>query len=228
MTGPSRQLALDLPTTPRYGRADFLVSGCNEAAMRMIDLWPRWPDRLLLVTGPEGAGKSHLAAIWAQTSGARVAPAGGPLPAPDATADDRPIVIEDADRLRGDEADLFHLINRLRAQGTFMLMTARSRPDHWGLGTADVLSRLRLAPTVEIGAPDEALMRSVLVKLIGDRQLLVEAGVVDYIARRIDRSLGAARMVVAELDRESLALGRRITRLMAGGVLKRQSDDGSE
>ncbi|MCX4198808.1 hypothetical protein OMR07_27865, partial [Methylobacterium organophilum] len=62
---PPRQLAFDLPLDPRSGREDFLVGPANEAAYALIEAWPDWPDSVLVLTGPSGSGKSHLAAIWA-------------------------------------------------------------------------------------------------------------------------------------------------------------------
>jgi chromosomal replication initiation ATPase DnaA len=73
---------------------------------------------------------------------------------------------------------------------------------------------------VEIGEPDEALLRAVLVKLFLDRQMVVDTSVVDHVARHIDRSLEAARAMVEALDREALSRGRRITRVLAGEVLR--------
>ena len=72
MKPPPRQLTLDLPVEPRYGREDFLVSPSNMQAWSTFENWPGWPDRVLLLLGPTGAGKSHLAAIWAARTGARV------------------------------------------------------------------------------------------------------------------------------------------------------------
>ncbi len=101
-----------------------------------------------------------------------------------------------------------------------MLLTARSAPDDWGLRKPDLHSRLRLAPVVALGEPDEQLARAVLFKLFSDRQLAVEPAVIAYIALRIERSLGAARAIVEALDREALARGRAVTRAMAALVLK--------
>lgn len=221
MKAPREQLALDLPVEPRYGVEDFLVSSCNEAAYERIEAWPAWPDPVLLLTGPPGAGKTHLGAIWADRARARsLSAAALRLADPPALAAAGAVLIEDGQGIGGAEAALFHLLNLAREKRTFLLITAATAPDQWGLTTPDLLSRLRLAPLVEIGAPDDALIRAVLVKQFVDRQLVVDVGVVDFLALRIERSLAAARATVANLDRAALAQGRRITRAMAGEWLK--------
>jgi chromosomal replication initiation ATPase DnaA len=131
------------------------------------------------------------------------------------------ILLEDADSAKRVENELFHLLNLVREAGTHLAITARQWPDSWGLSTADLLSRLRLAPAVEIGEPDDALVRAVLVKLFVDRQLVVDTSVVEYLAVRIERSLDAARAIVEALDREALAQNRPITRPIAIDVLRR-------
>jgi chromosomal replication initiation ATPase DnaA len=221
----SQQLALDLPAEPRFGREDFLVSPSNAAGWEMFERWPEWPSRTLLLCGPPGAGKSHLAAIWAERAGARIL-AGRSLALADlpALANAGATLVEDADEAPISERELFHLINLARDENCWLVMTARARPDAWAVATADLLSRLRAAPVVEIGQPDDALVRAVLVKLFVDRQLVVDATVVEYLALRIERSLDAARSVVAALDREALARGRAVTRPMAGEILRRLSE----
>ena len=221
MTSP-RQMALDLPMEPRFGREDFLVSPSNAAAWEMFERWPQWPDRILLLLGPTGSGKSHLAAIWAARTKARVL-SGRSLPLADlpALAGSGAILLEDADSASGVERELFHLVNLVRESSSWLVITGRRWPDGWNLATPDLLSRLRLAPAVEIGEPDDALVRAVLVKLFVDRQLVVDTSVVEYLGVRIERSLDAARNIVEALDREALALGRPVTRPMAGDVLRR-------
>jgi chromosomal replication initiation ATPase DnaA len=216
-----RQLALDLPSLAAQGREDFLVSPSNEAAYALVDAWPRWPGAGVMLVGPPGAGKSHLAAIWSAEAG------GGSIEAGELAEADVPqalsrgaLVVEDGDRGRIDEAALFHLLNLARETAVPLLVTARKPPDRWGLFTPDLLSRLRAMTLVEIGEPDEALLRAVLVKLFLDRQMVVDTSVVDHVARHIDRSFEAVRAVVAALDREALSRGRRITRALAGEVLR--------
>ncbi len=226
---PSDQLTLELASEPRFGAEDFLVSQSNEQAYGMIELWPQWPDPVLLLLGPPGAGKSHLAAIWAVRAGAFALRAGAlacaDLPA---ITQNKALLIEDGDRLDGHEAALFHLLNLTRQEGASLLITAQQAPEQWGLATADLMSRLRLAARVSIEAPDDALMRAVLVKLLVDRQLIVDTNVVEYAALRLDRDLDAARGFVAALDREGLSRGKRITRAMASDVLQALVTGGGE
>ncbi len=211
------QLPLPFEHAPRFGAEDFLPSGSNAAALAAVAAWPSWPDHVLLLIGPEGSGKSHMARIWADRSGAT-------LLRPDDLAGDlrrlagRPAVIDDADRETMPEPAMFHLLNLVREAESSLLVTARRPLDSWSLGTPDLVSRLRLAPSVALAEPDEALMRAVLVKLFADRQLAVDTTLVDYLALRLDRSLAAARAAVEALDRASLDDGRRITRKLAAGL----------
>jgi chromosomal replication initiation ATPase DnaA len=221
VSGPPRQLTLDWPHAPSFAREDFLEAPGNTEALRAILSWPNWAGRMLMLIGPTGSGKSHLGAIWARAARARVVGAEALPHAPLVElAAARALLIEDADRIGDQEAALFHLLNLTRESGAHLLITARGQSDGWGLKTADLLSRLRLAPLVSLGAPDLEFTQAVLFKLFSDRQIAVDRPVVSYIALRIERSLDAARAIVAALDREALARGQRVTRAMAAEFLR--------
>ena len=227
MTGASRQLPLDLPHEPSYARADFLSAPANAEALRAIEAWPDWAGRMLLLVGPAGSGKSHLGAIWARAAAAVTVEAESLADADlAALARAKAILIENADRIGAGEADLFHLINLARESGAFLLLTARSAADAWGLDKPDLLSRLRVAPVVVLREPDANFARAVLFKLFSDRQLAVDPAVIAYVGLRIDRSLAAARAIVEALDREALARGRAVTRAMAAAIFKAVEGDG--
>lgn len=217
---PARQLVLDLPVEPRFGREDFLVGPSNQAAYDFVEGWRDWPGRLARLEGPPGSGKSHLAAIWAEAAGASIVEAEA-LAEEDVPhlAQAPALVIEDLGREPTDEAALFHLVNLVRERGVPLLVTSASGIEECAIRTADLKSRLRLAAVARLGPPDDALIRALLVKLFDDRQLTVDHGTVEYVAMRIERSFARARGVVAELDRESLSRGRRVTRAVASAVL---------
>jgi chromosomal replication initiation ATPase DnaA len=221
MTPPSRQLTFQWPHSPSFAREDFLSAPSNIEALKAIELWPNWAGRMLMLVGPQGAGKSHLGAIWARAAGA-ISLAAERLDEQSLEACGRAhaVLMEDADCTARAEALFFHLINTAMQNNAWLMLTCRSPPDTWGIGTPDLLSRLRLAPVVCLAAPDIELTEAVLFKLFSDRQLQVEPHVVAYVALRMERSLGAARELVAILDNEALTQGRRITRAMASDALR--------
>jgi chromosomal replication initiation ATPase DnaA len=226
VSGPYLQLPLELPHEASFAREDFLVAPENVEALAMIDAWPRWPSPAMMLLGPPGSGKSHLGAIWARAARARMV-SGAALSgaSPSELVESAALLIEDADQIGAVEAELFHLINLARERDLSMLFTARSAPDLWGLATPDLLSRLRLAPIVSLREPNLDMIEAVLLKLFSDRQLLVDPSLVAFIATRIERSLDAARAIVAALDREALARGRKITRAMAAEFVRDMDEE---
>lgn len=217
----ARQLALDLRHDESFAREDFLVSPANAAALAMIERWPDWPARALALVGPEGSGKSHLAAIWAERSGARFLSARvlGEANLMGALATGA-LVLEDVASSNFDQRALFHLLNLVREEEAFVLMTASSSPAAWPIGLLDLASRLRAIPTVALEPPDGALLRGVLVKLFTDRQLDVDEGLIAFLLGRIGRSLSDAREAVATLDAEALRRGRAVNRALAADVFR--------
>lgn len=231
---PTRQLTFDLRLRPSRGRGDFYVAPANALAVATLDHAQGWPGGRMLLIGPEGAGKSHLAAIWAEENGAEVvrarlgAEAGqggaGALceqSAP-ALARSAAVVVEDAEAVAGDpaqEAALFHLYNLMAAEGGRLLLTAKTPPRDWGLTLPDLISRMSAMASVRIEPPDDALLSAVLVKLFADRQLAVPPALIPWLVTHMDRSLATARRLVAALDARALAERRAITRPLAAQVL---------
>ena len=215
-----RQLALALDHTESYARDDFLPGPSNADALGLIDSWPDWPANAVALVGPEGSGKTHLATIWAATAGARVISAHAlsetSLQSSLATG---ALVIEDA-AVTSDERVLFHLINLAREEGAYLLFTARLVPSAWPVTIPDVNSRLRAMPVVTLQAPDDAMLRAVIIKLAADRQLGIDESVVRYLSTRIERSFAAARAAVIALDNEALRQGRPLTKALAAEMFR--------
>lgn len=218
------QLPLEFPVEEQTSRDDLRVADTLTAAVRIIDEWPNWPSPVAVLVGPVGAGKSHLANIWRESAGAvDIRPVAGSGAA--SAAASGPVLFEDADRMAFDETELFHVINAVRENGHHLLMTARSWPTTWPVALADLKSRLKAVTVVEIGEPDEQLLKEVLVKLFADRQIAIDDKLVAYIAERMERSAEAARRIVDALDRLALSRRTKINRALVAEVLARFEDE---
>ena len=210
-----RQLTFDLSARPARGRGDFFVSSANAAAVALIDSSEEWPGRRLLLVGPEGAGKTHLAHVWADTTGAVFL-----RPGDDPATLSTPAVIEDADRWgRDHDTTLFHLLNIATERGLPLLLTARRLPADWGIALADLQSRVSAVTLARIEPPDDALLMAVVTKLFADRQIVPPPSLIHWLLPRIERSFAAAERMVARLDAAALAEGRAPSRSLARKVL---------
>lgn len=224
MTDP---LPLDHPRHTGLTRSDFIVAPSNAVALAMLDGWPTWDRGKLVLTGPAGSGKTHLAHIWASELGAQIVSGAG-LAGQDIPAlASRPLVVEDVDDItqRPDEEALFHLHNLMQVEGHPLLLTGARAIAGWPLTLPDLRSRLQQAQSAVLEAPDDGLLSILLVKLFSERQLQVPQPVIDYLIRRMDRSFDGARTLVAALDEASLMQRRAITTRLAAEVMDNLSND---
>lgn len=213
------QLTLDLPHRTADGREDFFVTSCNKLALDFIDLWPNWPAPLTVLCGPSGCGKSHLAAVWQKQSGAYLLKQDEIKARVESISLNECCFMIDLEPEFIDEKQFLYFYNRVAECGGTILASATSPPGRWKFDLPDLESRLRAAPVIKIEMPDDALLEAVLVKLLLDRQLRVEPGVVSYMLRRMDRSLGAARDLIRILDEAALAQKRTISVPLVRSVL---------
>ena len=224
---PATQLTIGLPALERLTRADFLAAPANEAALAFIEAWPQWPAPVLVIHGPAGAGKTHLAAIWH----ARAAPL---VLSPQSLRAEPPrslvgrataVLLEDIDRdlpATDLEEPLFSLWTAMVERRGHLLLTARMPVARWPIAMPDLTSRLRSATAVAVSAPDESLLELLLVKLLSDRQLRVAPDVLRFAVPRLERTFQAARDFVERLDRLALAQRREISVPLARAALAPQ------
>ena len=221
----TQQLAFELPFRPALGRGDFFISSANATALATLEHPQGWPQRKLVLIGPPASGKTHLAHVWAETSGARIVSVAAMRAADLPTlAAGGAVVVEDCAALphtEGAETALFHLHNLLMASAGTLLLTATSPPRDWGLRLPDLASRVQAAGVTRLAAPDDPLLSAILVKLFADRQIAVSPALIAYLLPRMERSFDAARALVAALDSEALARGTAVTRPLAASLLER-------
>ncbi len=234
MVARREQFTLDISGIRLPGQGEFHVSPANAEAVTLIEADHLWPGGRLVLCGPEGAGKSHLAALWATRRGSRVIAAETLARPPEArsrsatgsdmlaAAEAPGLVIEDIDRLPGDRAAeeaLFHLFNAAVGAGTPLLMTTRRPPARLPFTLPDLASRLAACQLVKLAPPDDTLLAAVLIKLFAERQIAPPPGLIRWLLPRMERSFAAARALVAEIDRIALSEGRPVGRAVAARAL---------
>lgn len=228
MTGsPAAQIPLDLGHRVALGREDFMIAPCNQDAVGWIDRWPEWPAPALVLIGPAGSGKSHLAAVWKNMARAQWVDASTLHDTEAGQINGRglPLVIDHFDPWIGDriaETALFHLYNLAKEQSSTMLITMRTAPGQIAFALPDLSSRLRAAPVAEIRPPDDVLLAALLVKLFADRQLSIGTDVLSYVLPRMTRSFSAAHDIVGRADHLALSEKKPVTVPLMRRVLSEQ------
>ena len=219
MSVPQLPLALRYPADQRLETFVDAPEGAL-AALRALALGAA--DGLYL-SGPAGAGKTHLAlavAAAADAAGRRAAylplrSAVGRLRAAlDALEGNDVLALDGLDAIAGgreDEVALFDLHNRARAAGTALLYTATVAPDALSLQLPDLRSRLSQCARIRLAPLDDAGRGRVLRERAQRRGLVLEDAALDWLLRRVGRDLGGLAALLDRLDHASLAAQRRIT-----------------
>jgi chromosomal replication initiation ATPase DnaA len=214
----AEQLTFNWPTGVALGPNDYFVSSANAQAFAMLTAPQSWPDRKLVIVGPKGSGKSHLARIFQIQHNAQT------VDAATLTADFQPsakcVIVEDMENLpQPAQEAMFHLHNHLRNTGGTLLMTAQNAPTRWDIALPDLASRMQATTITQIDNPDDALLSALIMKLFADRQIMPKPALVQYLTPRIERSFSAAADIVARLDEAALASGRKINQALAAELL---------
>ncbi|MEE2698403.1 MAG: DnaA/Hda family protein [Pseudomonadota bacterium] len=222
------QLTLKFDHRPAFGGEDFLIASPNAEAISRLDSWPDWSGNALVLFGPAGSGKTHLAQVFQAMSNAYIVETVDlKEKQPPCYLGDAPAaILENADVISMNEdgklqESILHLYNVLFETDRHLLLTARQSPARWGVTLKDLSSRLNSASQAKIGFPDDALIAAVLVKQFQDRQLKIEDDVIFYILSRMERSFQAARKIVQEIDELTLKEHRKITVPLVRKVLQK-------
>jgi chromosomal replication initiation ATPase DnaA len=218
----AQQLLFDLPVRTARGRDDFLVTPCNEDAVKVLDQWPEWPGVAACLIGAQRSGKTHLVEVWREMSGAQV------IEGSDLTEEtiasllsEKSVAVDNAAAVRH-EAALFHLFNALKNNGGHLLLTGETAPSRWSLTLPDLKSRLATAVIGELQPPDDALLKGLVSKLFQDYQVEVKEGVIAFVISRIERSFHEVTDVVEALNTEAMRRSSAVTIPLARDILERR------
>lgn len=201
----AHQYPLDLSLPGRYAAANFVVTEANRGLHDLLTTPENWLNPHLVLTGSAGSGKTHAGHLFAETHGAAWL-----TPDIPSTTDASLIVVDEAERF--DQETLFHLYNRTTSDGRLLLLS-RLHPAQWTITVPDFESRLKAMRVVDMPEPDDELLKNVLKKLFEARVITPSDDVLEYLSRRMERSLAHAQKIVTGL--EAYANGRAFTRSLA-------------
>lgn len=215
----SNQIPLSFDVSPSKGRDDLISSASVEAAVSVLDLWPNWRSHIVILAGPTGSGKSHIAHVWREKAVAQNIEFSASTDEIVTICKQSPILLEDIDRQDMDETKFFHLLNAVKEAQSSILITSRTWPASWPIKLPDLASRIKSATVVEIGEPDEMLLTHVIFKLFADRQIEIDEKIVNYLVMRMERSLAVAQNIVERMDHLALSKKVPVSRAIAADVL---------
>lgn len=214
------QTSLNLVFRPSMDSEDFFVSSCNVEIVEYLKLWQQWQNKIFIICGPEHSGKTHLLSIWKNMAQAHII---------DFKATSEYEVIKSLDEYRAfgiDNIDckpqeklLFHVVNHCMLEGKPLCMTAQRSPASWPFVLPDLLSRLRIAVIKYLELPDDETLKILLIKQLADCNLPIPENAVQFILKRIERSYGAVRGLVQDLNQYSLQEKSKINYTMLNNIL---------
>ena len=185
----SDQLILKFPTQQAYKKEDFYVSPSNHEAYDLINSWPKWIKRIINIFGPSGSGKSHLVSILKGKTSCLLINSN--------ELDEKiflkfktkeALIIENLDK-KISEKLLFSLWNIVLQDNKYFLITSTKPINSYKFKLRDLISRVNSSLIIGINLPSDDLISVILAKNFSDKQIKVEKKHIDYIIKRIDRSL---------------------------------------
>ncbi len=199
-----KQIPFNLRPQQPYSFDNFVQTPANEAALKLVQAWPKWPSAAVRLYGPIGSGKTHLGRAWAAKTGGTF--------------------IDNADM--EDEEMLFNLINRaLIGDIPGLIVASELIPRDWDINMPDLQSRLLAMPEAALWEPDDESLEPIVRELFSQTGRSVSRDVVTYILKQSDRSIDALKALVLGLDELAQTEKKDVTKAFTAKFLKRLKRD---
>lgn len=211
----AHQIPLDLELPDRFSRDNFAVNSALKDVLDLLASPQTWISPHLILHGAAGTGKTHLAHIFAEETGAHFLTAEA-THSLDLASLNGSYAVDDAENAA--EEALFHLSNHVQKSGQQLVLTTEIQPISWQTALPDLGSRLRAMRLIVLPEPDEELLADVLKKLFAQRLIQPSDDTLAYLSARIERSVPAAQKIVTELEQH--ANGRAFNKTLVRNFLE--------
>ena len=204
------QLVFKFPFKTTYFEKDFFVSTNNFEAYKLIESYPKWPEKRINIFGPNGCGKTHLINILSKKL--KLLPI-------DAKKFDEKInnLVEKFDCIvienyRGNiNENLFYsFINQVLQNDKILIINSLIKIKNYKIDLIDLKSRLDSFLEIQINLPTDDLIRVIISKTFSDKQIDLSNKNLEFIVKNIERSYDKILKFTKDIDNISLSTGKSI------------------
>jgi chromosomal replication initiation ATPase DnaA len=213
-----QQEIFDFRKVERLDWSDFVVSEENRDAILSLAKWPDWNGNGLIIYGGSGAGKTHLASLWARTASAVYILKESLNHSPrDLFATENNFVIDNFEDFIGTSGSkfghdwMFHFLNIVKEKNRFFLLLSRAHQSLWPIELEDLRSRLLAIPSVDIAVPGDDLLLKISQKISKDLEITIPDDAIRYILNTAERKVSSIADILKKLDKLSLQQKKRLS-----------------
>ena len=214
----NKQMALPLTFKISKNRENFIISECNEKAVKLIENSSFWQNKrkinsipAAIIFGPKGSGKTHLSYIFKEHNRCEYLSSLSNLNL-DKIEEGKKFILDDF--IPGEKYPselVMHFLNRVTYQDGSVLFLSNLSPSNMDWKLDDLNSRIRSLISSKINLPDDVLLYSFMVKYSNDKKLLINDKQLIYILKRLNRNFGSVISVIDKLDIYSLEIKEKIS-----------------
>ena len=213
-----KQLALPLSFRNVKNHSNFILNKVNEVALSLIDEFndiknfkKKFNFPVLILHGPPGSGKTHLAHIYQEITDAKFIKTFNSIYLNEAKSG-KSFIYDDFDKINSLNENLFiHFFNEMVLNLGSLLITTTKPPNEINFNLSDLQSRIRSCISAKIELPDDEFLFSILVKELSEKKIFLNDKLCLYIIKRIKRNYKSISLFAENLDIFSLEQKKKIT-----------------
>ena len=204
-----------------FNYEDYFVSKSNYFAFEILQKWPKWEKNILNIYGENFSGKTHLSKIFLNKNNGLIIY--------EKDINDEIFkklklyenIILDGFNYKTNEKLLYSIFNLIDSENKFLIINSINPINEMDFQLKDLVSRAKNCLFAKIENPDDELMNAIILKNFSDRQIVIDNKLIDYIAKRIDRSYSKISQFIYKIDELSLKKKKPIDFKIIKEILKK-------